>query len=88
MLREAAFALLREDRVAVEQDVELRLLALDDLRLVRRARVDLGRETRGPAVIAASDGAVENANGRHAARLPVDGDEAEVLFTATATLEA
>jgi len=57
--------LLREDHGAVDDDVELTLGAgLDDGRVRRRA-VDLGRETRGPLVIAASDGAVDNVHGAH-----------------------
>jgi hypothetical protein len=58
VLGEAALALLAEDQLAVGDDVELAVLARDDLRLVRRLGVELGRETRGPAVIAVSDGAV------------------------------
>ena len=58
MLREAAFLLLREDQLPVCDDVELTLLARDGLGLVSGALVQLGRETRGPAVIAVSDGAV------------------------------
>ena len=58
MLGKAAFALLREDQLAVGDDVELTRLAGDGLGVVRRLFVQLGRETRGPAVIAVSDGAV------------------------------
>jgi hypothetical protein len=58
VLGKPPLALLREDELTVDQDVELRLLAGDDLGVGRRARVDLGRETRGPAVIPVSDGAV------------------------------
>ena len=58
MLREAAFLLLREDQAPVGDDVELALFARDGLGLVSGALVQLGRETRGPAVIAVSDGAV------------------------------
>jgi hypothetical protein len=60
-LRPAPFALLREDELAVRDHVELALLARLDLRAVR-GPVDLGRETRGPFVVPASDGAVENAH--------------------------
>jgi hypothetical protein len=60
VLREAAFLLLREDQVPVGDDVELALFARDGLGLVSGALVQLGRETRGPAVIAVSDGAVED----------------------------
>ena len=52
--------LLAEDELAVADDVELAVLARDDLGLVRRLVVQLGRETRGPAVITVSDGAVED----------------------------
>ncbi len=58
MLGEAPLALLREDELPVGEHVELALRALDDLRVVVRPSLDLGRETRGPAVVAASDGAV------------------------------
>jgi hypothetical protein len=58
VLGEAAFLLLAEDQLSVHEHVELAVLARDDLRLVRRPLVELGRETRGPAVIAVSDGAV------------------------------
>ena len=58
MLGEAAFLLLREDQLSVRDDVELALLARNGLGLVSGARIQLGRETRGPGVIAASDGAV------------------------------
>ena len=60
MLREAAFLLFREDQAPVGDDVELTLFARDGLGLVSGALVQLGRETRGPAVIAVSDGAVED----------------------------
>jgi len=64
-LREPADLLLREDGAAVGDDVELALLARDDLGRVP-ASVELGRETRGPLVVAASDGAEEDAHVRHA----------------------
>jgi hypothetical protein len=54
---EASLGLLREHEVAVNDDVELALRALDDAR-VDAAGLERGRETRGPAVVAASDGAV------------------------------
>ena len=60
MLREAAFLLLREDQLPVGDDIELALLTRDGVSVVSGARVQLGRETRGPAVIAVSDGAVED----------------------------
>jgi hypothetical protein len=58
VLWEAALVLLAEDQLAVGEDVELTVFAGHDLGLVRRIGVELGRETRGPAVIAVSDGAV------------------------------
>jgi hypothetical protein len=64
-LREAAHGLFREEEGAVEEHVELALLALADLRAVLRLRVDLDRETRGPFVVAPSDGAVEDADVGH-----------------------
>src|SRR4051794_39367763 len=59
-LRPAALALLREEELVVDQDVELALLARDHLRAVLGA-VQLGHETRGPFVVPASNGAVEDA---------------------------
>jgi len=58
-------ALLREDQLAVEEDVELAAHALGDLGGVRRPFVDLGRETRSPAVVAVSDGAVVDLDSCH-----------------------
>jgi hypothetical protein len=52
-------ALLREDERAVAEDVELPRLAAPD-RCVEPLVVQLGRETRGPAVVAASDGAIQD----------------------------
>jgi hypothetical protein len=52
--------LLAKEEIAVGDDIELTLLARDDLGLVRRLLVQLGRETRSPAVITVSDGAVED----------------------------
>jgi len=57
MVREPSLPLLREDGVAVRDDVELALLALGDLGGVP-VFAQLGRETRGPCVVAASGGAV------------------------------
>jgi len=58
VLREPPLPLLRKDERAVDEDVELALLALDDLGVGGRPRVELSRETRGSAVVARSDGAV------------------------------
>ncbi len=69
MLGEPAFTLLREQQLAVGEDVELALLALDGRRLVLGALADLGRETRGPAVVAVSDGAVEDLDPCHASEV-------------------
>jgi hypothetical protein len=57
--------LLREHELVVDEDVELAVLSLADLRPVLRLRVDLDRETRGPFVVAPSDGAIEDANVSH-----------------------
>jgi hypothetical protein len=67
-LRVPALALLREHHAPVGDHVELALLARDDLGAVARS-VDLGRETRSPPVVAASDGAKEDADVRHGRRL-------------------
>jgi len=58
VLRESSLALLGEEKLPVGEHVELALRALDGTRLDSRPLGDLGRETRGPAVVAASDGAV------------------------------
>jgi len=60
--------LLREDEHVVGEHVVLALLARDDLGRVL-GPVDLGCETRSPFVVAASDGAVEDAHVRHGATL-------------------
>jgi hypothetical protein len=70
MLREPALLLLREDELTVRQHVVLALRALFDLGLVLGLVVQLGRETRGPCVVAVSDGAVLDLNFRHAENLP------------------
>ena len=59
LLREAALVLLGEDERAVGENVELALRAFHGSRVVALPRQH-GRETRGPAVVAASDGAVED----------------------------
>jgi hypothetical protein len=57
--------LLREDHGAVDDNVELTMCSGLGNGRVRRRPVDLGRETRGPFVVAASDGAVKNVHGAH-----------------------
>jgi hypothetical protein len=71
VLGEAALALLREQQLVVRDHVELALRAFDGGSAVLRLSVDLGRETRGPAVIAVSDGAVEDADLGHALSLVI-----------------
>ena len=68
MLGEAADLLLGEDELAVAQHVELAFTAGDVLR-GDACGVQLGRETRGPLVVARSGGAVVDLD-RHAATLP------------------
>jgi len=68
LLGKATFALLREEELPVAQDVELALRTLGD-RGGDALVVQDGRETRGPAVIAASDGAVLDLDG-HVRSLP------------------
>jgi hypothetical protein len=75
VLREAALALLREDQRVAVQHVELTLRTFDGGGGAARLRGDLGRETRGPFVVPASDGAVEDADLAHGASLTA----AEVL---------
>ena len=64
-LRPATFLLLGEDERAVGDDVVLALRTRHGLGVVARI-LQLGRETRGPFVIAVSDGAVEDLDVRHA----------------------
>jgi hypothetical protein len=63
-LRVPPGALLGEDRLPVGDHVELAVRALDGVDVVP-VLSKLGRETRGPFVVAASDGAVEDADARH-----------------------
>ena len=62
--------LLGKDGLAVDEHLELAFVAGLDLRLVLRLGVQLGRETRGPFVVAVSDRAVEDPHLRHAENLP------------------
>jgi hypothetical protein len=77
VLGEPTLLLLREDERAVRQHVVLALGALFDLCLVLGLVVQLGRETRGPCVVAVSDGAVLDQNFRHAENLPASEGFAE-----------
>jgi hypothetical protein len=76
LLGEPALRLLREDDLSVQKHVVLALGALLGDRLVLRFGVQLGRETRGPLVIAVSDRAVENADPRHDEKL----SEAQIVL--------
>ena len=67
LVRPAALRLLREDEPPLGDHVELALRALGDRRL-DAPLVQEGRETRGPAVVARSDGAVMDLDG-HAPEL-------------------
>lgn len=67
-VREPPGVLLGEDDRAVREHVVLALGALLSGRFVSRL-VQLGRETRGPNVIAVSDGAVLDQDARHGANL-------------------
>ena len=69
MLRKPPGLLLREDQLPVGEHVVLALPALLDLGLVLGLVVQLGRETRGPRVIAVSDGAVLDQDPGHARNL-------------------
>ena len=60
LVREAAHVLFREQQPTVGDDVELALLTRHCLAGVFARRGDRGRETRGPCVVPASDGAVED----------------------------
>src|SRR5207253_5760858 len=62
VVRPTSLCLLREDELAVRHYVVLALGALAGGRL-ESFLTQLGRETRGPFVIAASDGAVEDLDG-------------------------
>ncbi len=69
MLREPTFFLLREDELLVREHVVLAFAALFDLGLVPGLGIQLGRETRGPFVVAVSDGAVEDPHLGHSENL-------------------
>jgi hypothetical protein len=69
VLREAPALLLREDEVSFGENVELALPAGLDLGFVLRLGVQLGRETRGPFVVAVSDRAVLDHDARHGKNL-------------------
>jgi len=69
VLRETSLLLLREDELPPGEHVELALPAGLDLGLVLGLGVQLGRETRGPFVVAVSDRAVEDPHLRHAENL-------------------
>jgi hypothetical protein len=68
LFRKSPLALLGEDELAVGEHVELALPSFGD-RGGDAVRVQGGRETRGPAVVAPSDGAVLDLDG-HARTLP------------------
>jgi hypothetical protein len=70
MLRKPPLLLLREDELLVGEDVELALVAGLDRGLMLGLGVQLGRETRGPFVVAVSDGAVQDPDSRHGENLP------------------
>ena len=70
MLGETSLLLLREDDLTVREHVVLALSALFDLGFVLRLGVQLGRETRGPCVVAVSDGAVLDQDLGHGENLP------------------
>jgi hypothetical protein len=63
VLGKSSLALLREEELPVGEHIELTLCALDRACRDSRPLDDLGRETRGPAVVAASDGAVVDLDG-------------------------
>ena len=67
-LGEPAFLLLREHELPVGEHVVLALRAFLDLGFVTRV-VQLDRETRGPRVVAVSDGAVLDQDARHGKNL-------------------
>jgi hypothetical protein len=69
MLGKASLLLLREHEVSVPEDVKLALPAGLDLGFVLRLGVQLGRETRGPFVVAVSDRAVLDHDARHGKNL-------------------
>ena len=71
MLRETALLLLGEDQLTVDEHVVLALAALLDLGVVLSLLVQLGRETRGPLVVAASGRAVLDEDARHMKNLPI-----------------
>jgi hypothetical protein len=73
---EATLGVLGEDELAVPEDVELPLAARE-IPGVESVGVQLGRETRGPLVIARSGGAVVDLD-RHGESLPTADDGSRV----------
>jgi hypothetical protein len=71
--------LLREDDVAVGDDIELGLGAFEGGRF-EAAPLKLGRETRGPFVVPASDRAVEDFDG-HAERIGIRWQAAPMRYS-------
>jgi len=69
VLREPPLLLLGEDQLLAREHVVLALAALFDPGLVLGLGVQLGRETRGPFVVAVSDWAVEDPYLRHGENL-------------------
>ena len=69
MLWESALGLLRKDETAVRDHVVLALRALVRGG-VESVLSQLGRETRGPSVVSASDGAVEDLDLHHESLSP------------------
>jgi hypothetical protein len=76
VLGEASRLLLREDELAIAEHVEL-ALAAGDVPGLDPLRVQLGRETRSPLVIARSGGAVVDLD-RHGESLPTADDGSRV----------
>ena len=72
MIGEAADLLLRVDHRPVREHVELAFRPFLDRSLVLRLVIQLGRETRGPGVVAVSDGAILDEDACHNANLPSD----------------
>ncbi len=88
MLGETARFLLREEDLAIDDDVELTLASGLVLGFVLRLLVQLGRETRGPVVVAISDRAVLDQNVRHGEKPTRRGERCDRLGVCLRPFEA
>ena len=80
--------LLGEDDLTIDDDVELAVASGLVVGLVLRLLVQLGRETRGPLVVAVSDRAVLDQNVRHGEKPTRRGERCDRLNVRLRSSEA